>query len=272
MIGVFFFVLGAVIGSFGNVLIYRIPLKQSVVFPASHCIKCGKSLKFYHNIPIFSWLFLGGKCAFCKNKISIIYPIIEVASGFLMLLAYIHKYELFNALMLGICFIILLCLSMIDYKIKMVPENLLFFAYIFALLSNYDVNLFISHLKDMNFYGTYFADSLIIAGAIVMIKTTASIIKNRGKINDEVEVMGDADIIIIATIGAILGINMGIITVVLACVLMIPFFIYLSLVKKQTGIALPMIPFLFSGLLFLYIFGDEIRNLISLYYNYIQNL
>lgn len=272
MIGVFFFLLGTVIGSFGNVLIYRIPLKQSVVFPASHCTKCGKNLRFYHNIPIFSWLFLCGKCAFCKNKISIIYPIIELASGLLMLLGYIYKYELFNALMLGICFIILLCLGIIDYKLKMVPENLLFFAYIFALLSNYDANLFISHLKYISFYDTYFVDSLILAGAIVMIKTATSVIKNRGKIDQKVEIMGDADTIIIATIGAILGIKMGIIAVVLACILMIPFFIYLSLAKKQTDIALPMIPFLFFGLIFVYLFEDEIRNLISLYYNYIQNL
>ncbi|WP_228568604.1 prepilin peptidase [Campylobacter sputorum] len=272
MVWVLFFIFGAVIGSFGNVLIYRIPLKQSVVFPSSHCPKCNKKLKFYHNIPIISWIFLRGKCAFCKNKIGFVYPLVEFVSGILMVLAYFYVYEIFNSLMLGVCFIILFCLSVIDFKIKMVPENLLFFAYIFAILSNYDRDLIAYHLINLNLYGTFFVDSLILAGVIIIIKTTASVIKNRCKIYDNIEVMGDADTIIIAIIGAILGIKMGIIAIVLACIFMLPFFMYFILVKKQSDIELAMIPFLFLGLIFTYIFKSEIINLISLYYNYIQNL
>ncbi|MBE7357639.1 prepilin peptidase [Campylobacter sp. RM12327] len=272
VIWVLFFIFGAVIGSFGNVLIYRIPLKQSVVFPASHCLKCNKKLKFYHNIPIISWIFLRGKCAFCKNKISFVYPLVEFVSGILMVLAYFYVYEIFNSFMLGVCFIILFCLSIIDFKIKMVPENLLLFAYVFAILSNYDRDLIAYHLINLNLYGTFFVDSLILAGAIIIIKTIVSVIKNRGKIYDNIEVMGDADTIIIAIIGAILGIKMGIIAIILACIFMLPFFMYFILVKKQSDIELAMIPFLFLGLIFTYIFKSEIINLISLYYNYIQNL
>lgn len=272
MLACFFFIIGAVIGSFGNVLIYRVPLKQSVVFPSSHCPKCKNKLRFYHNIPIISWIFLRGKCGFCKNSISFIYPLIEITSGILMLLAYFSIYEIFNSLMLGVCFILLFCLSVIDFKIKMVPENLLFFTYIFALLSKYDENLILNSLITLNLYGTFFVDSLILAGGIVMIKTLASVIKNRGKMYDCIEVMGDGDTIIIATIGLILGVKMGIIAIVCACVFMIPVFLYLNLVKKQKDTELPMIPFLFFGLLFVYILEDKINNLISIYYNYIQNL
>ncbi|WP_298784120.1 prepilin peptidase, partial [uncultured Campylobacter sp.] len=80
---VFAFVFGICVGSFSNVLIYRLPRNESINFPASHCPKCSHKLNFYHNIPLFSWLFLGGKCAFCKQKINLIYPLVELASGLL---------------------------------------------------------------------------------------------------------------------------------------------------------------------------------------------
>jgi len=75
------FLFGISIGSFLNVIIHRIPKEESIVFPASHCPKCNKSLKWYHNIPLFSWIFLKGKCAFCKESISFRYPIIEFING-----------------------------------------------------------------------------------------------------------------------------------------------------------------------------------------------
>ena len=78
MIFGFVVVIGLVFGSFLNVLIARIPNDENVAFPASHCPKCKTPLKFYHNIPLFSWIFLGGKCAFCKEKISLQYPVVEL--------------------------------------------------------------------------------------------------------------------------------------------------------------------------------------------------
>jgi len=69
-------IIGLLFGSFLNVVILRIPNDESVVFGASHCTSCGKALKPWHNIPLFSWLFLRGKCSYCKSKISIQYPLI----------------------------------------------------------------------------------------------------------------------------------------------------------------------------------------------------
>ena len=128
---IFFVILGICIGSFSNVLIYRLPLNESINFPASHCTNCKSPLKWYHNIPLFSWLFLGGKCAFCKDKISIRYPLIETLGGALMFCAFYYEtagvnfanlgenlgfLALFRALILGILFIVLLALSAIDFK------------------------------------------------------------------------------------------------------------------------------------------------------------
>ncbi|HFS82618.1 MAG TPA: prepilin peptidase, partial [Epsilonproteobacteria bacterium] len=67
-------VLGAAIGSFLNVVIYRIPEGECIAFPGSHCQSCHTTLNWYHNIPYPSWLFLNGKCAYCKAPISKQYP------------------------------------------------------------------------------------------------------------------------------------------------------------------------------------------------------
>ena len=75
--------MGACIGSFLNVVIYRLPLGQSLVTPPSRCPKCGYRLKWYDNIPVFGWLLLAGRCRECKNRISIQYPIVELITAVL---------------------------------------------------------------------------------------------------------------------------------------------------------------------------------------------
>lgn len=79
----FFFIVmfGMIIGSFINVVIYRMPREESVVFPRSKCPSCKKIIKWYENIPVFSYVFLKGKCSGCKSKISIRYPLVELLCG-----------------------------------------------------------------------------------------------------------------------------------------------------------------------------------------------
>lgn len=87
---VFILIIGLVIGSFLNVCIYRIPRKESIAFGASHCTKCGNRIKWYDLVPVISYLILRGRCRYCKDKISIQYPIIELVNG----LAYFGLYKL----------------------------------------------------------------------------------------------------------------------------------------------------------------------------------
>ena len=76
----FAFILGAVVGSFLNVCICRLPNKESVVSPPSHCPQCGYRIRFYDNIPIISYVLLGGKCRSCQSRISLQYPIVELVT------------------------------------------------------------------------------------------------------------------------------------------------------------------------------------------------
>lgn len=79
---------GLVVGSFLNVVAWRWPREESIIFPGSHCPKCGKSISWYDNIPVLSWLLLGGKCRHCRDKISARYPVIELMSGMLAILCF----------------------------------------------------------------------------------------------------------------------------------------------------------------------------------------
>src|SRR5215204_6391862 len=89
LVGYFcFFILGSMIGSFLNVVIHRVPNEESIVFPNSACPKCKNSIKPYDNLPILSWLLLGGKCRNCKEKISPRYPAVELLTALLFVLTF----------------------------------------------------------------------------------------------------------------------------------------------------------------------------------------
>ena len=81
LLGLFFFIIGTMTGSFLNVCIVRLPLEKSVVFPGSHCVACRTPIQWYDNIPLISWLVLGGRCRVCKEKISFRYWLVELLTG-----------------------------------------------------------------------------------------------------------------------------------------------------------------------------------------------
>lgn len=113
-------VLGVVIGSFLNVCIYRIPKDESIAFPPSHCTNCRHNLSPLDLIPVISYIFLGGKCRYCGEKISLRYPIIEVVNSALYLLIYL-KFGL-TIITLKYCILasVLIVIGMIDYDTQFV--------------------------------------------------------------------------------------------------------------------------------------------------------
>ncbi|MBO1915012.1 prepilin peptidase, partial [Microvirga sp. 3-52] len=88
VMGLLFFIYGIVFGSFFNVVGLRVPKKESIVSPPSHCTNCNRKLGVLDLVPVFSYIFLKGKCRGCQTKISFIYPFMEFATGVLFALAY----------------------------------------------------------------------------------------------------------------------------------------------------------------------------------------
>jgi leader peptidase (prepilin peptidase) / N-methyltransferase len=114
--GSIFLIVGLLIGSFLNVCIYRIPIKKSVVYGRSYCPKCNSLIPWYCNIPILSYIFLGGKCKYCKGEISIIYPIIELLNGIAYLLVFLAFGNTFQTIIICLFLSILIVIIMIEYK------------------------------------------------------------------------------------------------------------------------------------------------------------
>lgn len=252
------FIFGICFGSFCNVLIYRMPLGKSLNFPASHCPKCSHPLKFYHNVPIFSWIFLKGSCAFCKEKISIQYPLIEFFSGILAVLAmWISDFDVFKAVFLGLVLILLLSLSLIDFKYHAVPEIPLIAVYVFAIITLWD-----SDLKANFSLNSPLCMSLLFAGGITILKSFISAWMNRKNTGEIQEAMGDADTIVIAVIGAFFGGTLGLVCIFLSAILQI----ILHFILRNKSEEAPFIPALSLSILICLIFKEQILDLVHAYF------
>ena len=124
-IGFLFFVAGTIFGSFYNVVGYRLPNGESLLYPSSHCTKCGHKLKAYELVPILSFLFLGAKCYKCKAKISWFYPIFEFFTGIGFLLSFLI-FGISLKCLLSLLFISMLIIVIIsDYQTMIIPDEVL---------------------------------------------------------------------------------------------------------------------------------------------------
>ena len=223
---VFIFILGAAIGSFMNVLIVRTPRDESISFPASHCMSCNTPLRAWHNVPILSWLFLRGKCAFCSAPISSQYPIVETLSGLLFLFTAMKLGINLQAFGVALVFTLLLSLSVIDFYYKMVPDSLNLSALTFAILS----------VTSLGQLGYNFTNALLFAGGFSLLRFYLSFLLKK-------EAMGEADIMIAATMGALLGIKLALVAIFLSAVLALPALL-LTRSEDEESHQLPFIPFL----------------------------
>lgn len=230
------FIFGIAIGSFLNVVIYRIPKGESIVFPASKCQSCQTPLKWYHNIPIFSWIVLGGKCAFCKEKISAQYPIVEFLTGVLFVILYFKVGLTWYLPFVAASFASLLALVMIDFEYMAVPDSVNFAALIFALVQ--------PNFLDALMYGA------IAAGGLYLIGLLSSWIARR-------EAMGGADVIVAGTMGALLGFPNFFIAIFLSAILaMIP-----AMIWRDKGV--PFVPFLAMATFIVYLYDTQAGDLLK---------
>ena len=227
---------GIVFGSFLNVLIHRIPLGLSLIKPLSSiCLSCQSNIRWFENIPVFSYIFLKGKCSNCQKPISALYPLVEILTGLVTLILYMKYWFNFDLIVTIILFYTLIVLSFIDLKYKAVPDYLLIFSVALVLL-----------IGDLT-------NALLFAGGFVLLELTltfyiqnikAKITKNKAL--ESQRALGEGDIPIAAVIGGLLGVHLGISAIFLGALLALLPALYNLISKKEIETA--FIPFLSLGL------------------------
>ena len=118
------FLFGIVIGSFLNVCIYRLPLKENIATTGSHCMSCGHGLRWYDLVPLFSWLQLRGRCRYCKARISVQYPLIEAMNGIGYVLIFVVNGICVDSILMCLFFSCLVTLSVIDWRTYEIPVGI----------------------------------------------------------------------------------------------------------------------------------------------------
>ncbi len=236
------FVIGAVIGSFLNVCIYRIPHSISIITPPSHCPVCKSRIAFYDNIPILSYLILRGRCRHCKTKIPITYLLVETISGITTLIIYARfglNLESTSYLVLSYTLIII---SFIDLKHYIVPDSLSVPLIALGLLSGLFQHMLVHS----------------IIGALVGFASMLAI-QFMGKALFKKEALGGGDVKLMAAIGAFIGAK-GIFFSIICGSLIGSIVGIIMIVMSKAGMktAIPFAPFL-SLAAVIYIFvGKEI--------------
>ena len=128
-------IIGLILGSFCTVCVNRLPQNLSIIKPRSFCINCKKTIQWFHNIPLFSFIFLKGKCGYCQKKISWIYPVIEITTAFSLIILYFYfKTIHFEFIFLSLFFLSLIILFFCDFKFFLLPNTIIFFLYAIGLL------------------------------------------------------------------------------------------------------------------------------------------
>ena len=238
---ILFFIFGAVIGSFLNVCIYRIPAKISVAWPPSHCPNCNKNIKWYDNIPILSYIILGAKCRYCKTKISFQYPLIEFLTAVLTtLFFYIFGISNWTACVL-LCMYILIILSFIDLKTYTIPDTLSIGLIFFGLAVCFLNPAFAGNWLD-KFTKAITGASVGFFGSWGLAVFCSALIKK--------EALGGGDIKLMGAIGALSG-CWGLANALMLSSLfgLICFAVLARLKKTPENGAIPFGPFLSLGLL-----------------------
>src|SRR4030043_317985 len=237
-------IFGAILGSFLNVCIYRLPKEESIVWPGSHCPHCKNSIKFYDNIPLISYLLLRGKCRYCKGPISAQYPLVEgiTALSSLVLfmrfgpsLAYITYFAFVAALMV---------ITVIDLYHQIIPDVI--------SLPGIGVGLLASLIISQITFFNSLIGVLLGGGSLFLVATLYQWLFKR-------EGMGGGDVKLLAMIGAFLGWKAVILTILLGSLVgSITGIIIIILKGKDFKYAIPFGPFLSLGAVISLFYGENI--------------
>lgn len=243
-----FFILGTVFGSFYNVVGYRIPKGQSILYPSSHCTKCNHKLGPLELIPILSYIFLGGKCKKCKSKISCFYPVFEFLSGLLFALSYV-VFGLSLNMLLSIVFISMLLIIIIsDYQTMIILDSILVIFGLAIILIKYFIVGYPSILYSL-------LDGVIAFVFMLVLKLFGDFLFKK-------ESMGGGDIKLLGIFGIMFGYIMSMFIVFMAAFIGLP--ISLIILKKNKSHEIPFGPFLAIAAIIVLLTKIDINTLIDL--------
>ena len=253
-------IFGLIIGSFLNVCIYRIPSRQSVVFFRSYCPDCRHPIRVLHNIPIFSYLLLLGKCGYCGKRISWVYPVVEATTAVFFYLLFLKLGLGFPLVVNVVFFGILIILIFVDLFGRILPDVLTIGGLVFGLL--------MSPLQSDKF----FQASPQFQGQIVMwinyIDSIVGILVGGGALwivytlylkLRKMEGIGLGDVKMMAMIGAFLGWNYAWLTIVLGSLLgVLVGSVFIYLYRKNSRYELPFGSFLGVAAVISTLFGNSL--------------
>jgi leader peptidase (prepilin peptidase) / N-methyltransferase len=243
---------GSMVGSFFNVVIYRMPRGESVVWPASHCTHCGYRIKTYQNIPILSWLLLRGKCRSCRSPISMQYPIIEALTGVAsaLVMAYLIRggAEFPWDFKVGLAYLALTSIPIfiIDFRHYLIPDVLTLPGIVLGLLISFLPGGLSPWQSLLGGAGAGFFLWLVGYAASLLLKKDA---------------MGLGDVKLIAMAGCLFGLQVSlfglIFASVLGCVAGLPM---LLLKKLDEQHHIPFGPYICLGVMIAALFGTDLMD------------
>ena len=246
---VLLFIIGACLGSFFLVVGKRLPINEDVLFSRSRCDKCKKELKWYDLIPIFSYVFLKGKCRYCGEKISPLNLIVEIFMGLFFALEY-------HFIPIGYNFYAYLVLSSLMMLIFISD-----FSYYIILDSPLIIASILLFILKFIFFG--YKDALISIVSGILLFLVMYLIKIIGDKLFKRESLGGGDIKLAFVIGYALGFRLSLIAIILSSFLALPYSV--ASLKLQKNNEVPFGPFLVSSLFIVFLFQDKFINILGFF-------
>ena len=247
LIQVYLFIVGAIIGSFLNVCIHRIPLDQSIVSPRSHCPNCNTLIAWYHNIPILSYLWLRAKCAKCGIKISPVYPFVELVTAVLFLLLYRYFGISIVFLIYAYFGCSIIILIFVDYYHRILPAVVTYPAILIGILTSF-VNPYVGPKNSL-------IGVALGAGILLSVYLFYKFVRKK-------DGLGEGDIVMLAMVGAFLGWqNVLLVLFLSSFVGSLTGFVFIVFLKKGTDFQYPYGTFIGAAALPAIFWGEYVWNL-----------
>jgi len=235
-------VFGLVIGCFLNVCIYRIPTNHSIINPPSHCTSCGTRLRPLDLVPVFSYVFLRGKCRYCGERVSARYPIVECLTAAVFVLLYFRFSLTIEFLAATFFACILICVAFIDFDFKIIPNGLVIAGLVVGVaLCVYNLFYPVSMYGDRVWYNPLLG-IICGSGVLFLISIVGSLVYKTE------DAMGMGDVKLFVVVGLFLGWRLTIIAfmvaVIFAAIISLALILFKRLNKKST---VPFGPFIALG-------------------------